>query len=143
MAANVSTRAAGQQRNPGDTSCSGKDSLGMDGSSNCNSCFGWHVSVTSPISYNSSFLLLKLTEKSVLTTSFIVDITIFRPLSTIDTPSPYGCSPLGSFQVGYSDVWSERIPVGCSRAQLKASIGSLPNVNSNGLRVNSQESFLM
>ena len=81
-----------------------------------------------------------------MTTSFanaVVDVTIFRPLSTIDTPLPYGCSPLGSFRVGYSDVWSERIPIGCSRAQLKASIGSLPNVNSNGLRVNSQESFLM
>ncbi len=82
----------------------------------------------------------------MLTTSVayaVVDITIFRPLSTIDTPLPYGCSSLGSFQVGYSDVWSERISIGCSRAQLKASIGSLPNVNSNGLRVNSQESFLM
>jgi hypothetical protein len=85
-------------------------------------------------------------EKSILTTLFanaVVDITIFRPLSAIDTPLPYGCSPLGSFQVGYSDVWPERIPMGCSRAQLKASIGSLPNVNSIGLRVNSQESFLM
>jgi hypothetical protein len=40
-------------------------------------------------------------------------------------------------------VIAERIPIGCSRAQLKASIGSLPNVNSNGLRVNSQGSFLM
>ncbi len=81
-----------------------------------------------------------------MTTSFasdVVYITIFRPLSTIDTPLPYGCSPLGSFQVGYSDVWSERIPIGCSLAQLKASIESLPNVNSNGLRVHSQESFLM
>ncbi len=39
VAANVSTRAAGLQRNPADTSCSGKDNLGMDGSSNCNSCF--------------------------------------------------------------------------------------------------------
>ncbi len=72
-----------------------------------------------------------------------MDITIFGQLSTIDTPLPCGCSPLGSFQVGYSDVWPERIPIGCSRAQLKASIGSQPNVNSNGLRVNSQESFLM
>ncbi len=81
-----------------------------------------------------------------MTTSFahaVVDITIFRPLSTIDNPLPYGCSPLGSFQVVYSVVWPERIPIGCSRAQLKASIGSLPNVNRNGLRANSQESFLM
>jgi hypothetical protein len=146
VAANVSTRAAGLQRNPADTTCSGKDSLGMDGSSDYNSCFGWHVSVTSPISYSSLFPLFKIMEKSVLTTSFadaVVDITIFLPLSTIDIPLPYGCSPLGSFQVGYSDVWSERIPIGCSRAQLKASIGSLPNVNSNGLRVSSQKSFLM
>jgi hypothetical protein len=85
-------------------------------------------------------------EKSALTISFahaVVDITIFRPFSTIDTPLPYGCSPLGSFQVGYSDVWSEQIPIGCSRAQLKAPIGSLPNVNRNGLLFNSQESFLM
>ena len=70
-------------------------------------------------------------------------LTIFRPLSTIDTPLPYGCSPLSSFRVGYSDVQSERIPIGYSRAQLKASIGSLPNVNRNGLHVNSQESFLV
>jgi hypothetical protein len=84
-----------------------KDNLGMDVSSYCNYCFGWHVSVRSPISYNSSFPLFKLMEKSILTTSFayhVVDITIFRPLFTIDTPLPYGCSPLGSFQVGYSDV---------------------------------------
>ena len=40
-------------------------------------------------------------------------------------------------------VRAERIPIGCSRAQLKASIGSLPNVNSNGLSVHLQESFLM
>ena len=81
-----------------------------------------------------------------MTTSFandVVDITTFRPLSTSDSPLPYGCSPLGSFNVGYSDIWSERIPIGCSRAQLKASIGSLPNINSYGPRVNSQEPFLM
>ena len=88
-----------------------KDNLAMDGSSNCNSFFTWHVSVTAPISYNSSFSLFEIMEKSVLTTPFatdVVDITIFRPLSTIDTPLSYGCSPLGSFQVGYSDVWSAR-----------------------------------